>query len=565
MWMGMRRTLLRGARGATVALIGTGLPLVSDAALGTRAQEELEFHVNTYTTGAQSFPAVCAAAAGGFVVVWESGVPLDDGDGQDGSFLGVFGQRFAPGGARLGEEFAVNSYTTDYQAFPAVACDDAGNFVVVWSSFLQDGDSDGIFAQRFNSGGAPAGSEFRVNSYTRGAQSYPRVGSDREGNFVIVWSSTGQDGDGNGVFAQRYSSSGAPRGSEFQVNTYTAGNQSYPDVAVDAGGGFVVVWASDSQDGGGPGIFARRFVSSGLPVGNELQVHAAFAAQAPPAVDADDEGGFVVAWTQQRRDGKGHEVVARRYGPDGGATGSEFPVNTYTTGDQVMPAVALTATGDFVVAWTSYGQDGSDGGIFARRFAEGGVPRGSEFQVNTFTPGAQYSAAVSITDGGDFVLAWASHQEGGSFSEIIARWYAAPTATFTMTRSPTATAGPSPNASVTSTATRTRTPTAPRSPSPTPSPSPSPTATVDPSSTPTDTAAPTATETEVPTPTVTPSPLSGDCSSDGRVTIDEVLLAINVAFGKATLDECKAADRSQDGIVTIEEIVAAVNAVLATA
>jgi len=42
-------------------------------------------------------------------------------------------------------------------------------------------------------------------------------------------------------------------GSEFQVNTYTTGAQYFPSVAMDATGNFVVVWTSSGQDGDGPG------------------------------------------------------------------------------------------------------------------------------------------------------------------------------------------------------------------------------------------------------------------------------------------------------------------------
>jgi S-layer family protein len=33
----------------------------------------------------------------------------------------------------------------------------------------------------------PAGGEFPVNSFTPGHQAYPSVASDRDGNFVVVW------------------------------------------------------------------------------------------------------------------------------------------------------------------------------------------------------------------------------------------------------------------------------------------------------------------------------------------------------------------------------------------
>ena len=52
----------------------------------------------------------------------------------------------------------------------------------------------------------------------------------------------------------------------------------------------------------------------------------------------------------------------------GTALGSEFLINTYTAQNQIHPAVAMDADGDFVIAWASSGQDGSHGGVYAKRF-----------------------------------------------------------------------------------------------------------------------------------------------------------------------------------------------------
>ena len=63
--------------------------------------------------------------------------------------MGVFGQRYASSGSALGTEFQVNTYTTGSQSEAAVASDAAGGFVVVWSSYGQDGSSSGIFGERY--------------------------------------------------------------------------------------------------------------------------------------------------------------------------------------------------------------------------------------------------------------------------------------------------------------------------------------------------------------------------------------------------------------------------------
>ena len=66
-----------------------------------------------------------------------------------------------------------------------------------------------------------------------------------------------------------------------------------------------------------------------------------------------------------------------------------------------MPALAVEPDGDFVVAWQSYLQDGSYYGIFGQRYARDGSPRGAEFRVNTFTTGYQVAAQGCRQQGGE--------------------------------------------------------------------------------------------------------------------------------------------------------------------
>jgi hypothetical protein len=51
----------------------------------------------------------------------------------------------------------------------------------------------------------------------------------------------------------------------------------------------------------------------------------------------------------------------------------------------------------------------------------------------------------------------------------------------------------------------------------------------------------------------------GDCSLDGNVTIDEILVMVNLALGNPTAVECPAADCNGNGEVTVDEIIKAVN------
>ncbi len=87
----------------------------------------------------QREPAVAAAADGGFLVTWQ---------GQDGDNYGIFGRYLSENGTPASGEFRVNTFTSNYQMRPAVAAAGAGEFLVVWESAFQDGSGVGVYGQR---------------------------------------------------------------------------------------------------------------------------------------------------------------------------------------------------------------------------------------------------------------------------------------------------------------------------------------------------------------------------------------------------------------------------------
>jgi hypothetical protein len=374
-----------------------------------------EFRVNTYTTNGQTAPSVSADPEARFVVAWQ-------GNGQDGSGFGVFGQRYFINGIPMGPEFRVNTYTTGDQFEPSAAQFAGGSFVVVWTS-----TQGGIFGQRFLSG-PPAGPEFRVNTYTTATQYQPAVAADLFGNFVVVWSSAGQDGAGAGVFGQRYTTSGAPMGPEFRVNSYTTGDQYRPAVAFAWTGDFVVVWQDGMVgDGAGRGVFGQRFDGSGAPVGAEFQVDTYTTNfQGFPSVSADASGDFVVVWmggTVPAGGGGDLDVFGQRYSSAGNTLGPEFRVNTYTTGLQESPSLTVDGSGNFVVVWLDEEQDPFGGDIFGQRYASSGDPVGSEFRVNTYMTNVQANPSVASIGGGTFVVAWQSASQDGSAYGVFGQRY----------------------------------------------------------------------------------------------------------------------------------------------
>ncbi|MDH3913626.1 MAG: hypothetical protein OEU09_20300, partial [Rhodospirillales bacterium] len=345
-----------------------------------------EFRVNSETDNFQGNPAIAMDADGDFVVVWAS---IGQDDPSDTSFLGlgVFAQRYDAAGNTVGTEFQVNIETSSAQTFPAVAMDADGDFVVVWQSLGQDGDNWGVFARRYDAAGTAQGTEFRINTETSSAQRSPALAMDPDGDFVVVWASRGQDDPldnsygGYGIYARRYDAAGSAQDPEFQVNSFTTSAQLWPDIAMGADGDFVVVWQSLNQDGDGLGVFAQRFDAAGNAQAPEFRASPTTTGnQLWPSVAIDADGDFIVTWAGNAQ-GDYYGVSAQRYTAVGDAEGSEFRVNSFTTGEQSLPEVAMDADGDFVVAWQSFGQDGDNYGIYAQRH-QGAGPVAGDFTVD---------------------------------------------------------------------------------------------------------------------------------------------------------------------------------------
>ena len=367
-----------------------------------------EFQVNTRTADSQNRATAAIDDAGAFVIVWES-------TAQDGEGDGVFARRFDAAGVALAFEFQINSFTFSDQARANVAREANGDFVVAWSSSFQDGSDYGVFLRRFNSSGIGIGAELQVNTFTENAQLGPQVAMDADGDFVVVWVGS-RDGDSFGVFGRRFASGGSPLASEFQVNAHTLDTQTSPAIAMNRGGAFVVAWQSYNQDGAGQGIFGRRFTSGGTGYGEFKANTHTIDDQSQPAVGMRGDGAFVVTWhSEGGQDGDGTGVFARRFFSAGGAITNDFQVNVQALGEQTYPAVGVRDNGDIVIAWSGTEQDGDSNGVFARRFTSSGAASGGETQINVYTPGSEGLPDVAVGPAGDFVITWEQEpgQDGG--------------------------------------------------------------------------------------------------------------------------------------------------------
>jgi hypothetical protein len=179
-----------------------------------------------------------------------------------------------------------------------------------------------------------------------------------------------------------------------------------PSAATDADGDFVIAWVGATAGGNFDSI-GRRFNAAGQPQGGEFIVNTATGEnEQHAAVAMDATGDFVIVWSNLR--GGGANVYARRYNAAGVPKAGPAVLTATAHVAEARPDVAVDADGEFVVAWTEGASN--EFSIFAQRFRATGAQQGSKFPVQTFDTSGARGASVAMDADGDFVVAWESYQ-----------------------------------------------------------------------------------------------------------------------------------------------------------
>jgi hypothetical protein len=397
--------------------------LLSHAAFAQIEPLGSEYSLSGPLAGDQVFPAAAVNASGGYVV-WQDAF-------SDGNGIGISARRLdSTLSPSVLAPFRVNQQTVGNQQNPQLAMLPSGAAGFVW----QGGSTrhDQIWFRALNIGGTFANaSEVRVNLHTNSPQTKPVIAALANDGYVIAWESMHQDGNYKGIFMRVVGPAGQMVTAPVQVNQFTANNQRSPAIASLAGGGFIVIWASESEGLGTisdvlrVNIYARIYDNSGTPITDEFRINGpGNVVCANPAVTSLAGGGFMVAWSQRSERPNSWDVYARSFDADHTPAAASFRLNTHTYGDQFAPRVASVGNVQIAV-WTSLGQDGNGRGVIGR-FLLDGAPQGSDFG-NTTTIASDQMHPVVVSDSVDRMLAiWTSYQAPvGSGFNLYGQRYAA--------------------------------------------------------------------------------------------------------------------------------------------
>ncbi|MFL6196780.1 MAG: hypothetical protein ACJ75H_21530 [Thermoanaerobaculia bacterium] len=245
------------------------------------------------------------------------------------------------------------------------------------------------------------------------------VALDGQGVITLVWAQLSPGGAaGATVVGRRFGADDQPLGKDivFEATPSFVGG-----VAANQSGRYVVSWTRNRRGArgrdvvvrtAGPGVKTRTLVANGpeaLPRG-------------AGKVAIDRAGNFVVVWPAETR--AGTRVFGQRFNANGSKRGPEFNVSTFPgdQGEQGVSSVAMNPlTGEFVVVWAGYTEDGIPEGIFGQRFGFFTGRQGGSFQVSVTALQQQVAVNVGRANDGSFVVVWSQRRTGEPVTDVFAQ------------------------------------------------------------------------------------------------------------------------------------------------
>jgi hypothetical protein len=386
--------------------------------------------------GDQVFPDVAVTPSGGFAV-WQDNIT-------DGSGWGVSARRLDSTLSGTLSTFRVNVQGTNDQENPRVALFKNGGAAFVWQGGKPSYQH--IYARFLTPTNTfLTTTDLVVSTFTNNFQINPALTVLNNSNVVVVWGSFNQAGSNSlqDVYGQILSPTGQKVGTNFLINQFISYNQRTPAIAALKNGGFVVAWVSeqeraaynyigfDNTNGtltsqvGLPSvdIYARLYTSNGVAKSNEFLVNIDTRPSANPSVAAAADGSFMVAWGEKDVvvTDNSWDIYARTFSSSG-VGGAAVRVNSRLYGDQYAPRISAIGA-DYLIVWTSLGQDGSREGVFGQFVHEDGSLVGGEFRVNTTTLGQQMQPAVASDGAEQFLVVWTSYTFSPNGMDLFAQRY----------------------------------------------------------------------------------------------------------------------------------------------
>ncbi len=362
--------------------------------------------IDRFLTAGRADPAVAALADGGWVIVWLAAYP-------EGGTKPIQARFDRDGRAAAAAPLPAGLRGRATHEDTRVAATADGGWVVAWHAGTAGGESLGIECVAFDSeGGCRTEHPVRATSTAAGRLSAPVLTATAGGGFVVTWGVESEDGTTLTIMQRAFDSRGLPFDREQAVHAATVGWQFEVDVTPVADGGWIVVWEAFEGDGAHPGIFLQRFGPAGEPVAAAESVVSpgSQAWQFDPFAVALANGGYLVCWEALDPDHVGLSLYQRCYTAQGAVRpGTEPRVNAMPLGWRFKPVVLALPDGGWDTTWISEARSRTTWGVFQRRFDAFGVAQRLNGHLGAAAADIEQPPLCTVLDDGGLVMTWTTH------------------------------------------------------------------------------------------------------------------------------------------------------------
>ena len=306
---------------------------------------------------------------------------------------------------------------------PTVAMANDGSFVIAWVAKDQDGDKDGIYAQRFDASGlaqvptnriADSGyvtsSEFRVHISATDDQDEPSVALLADGRMIASWS---DNAAGNVTRLALIETDGSITWDTQPI--VTSGDQKLGVVSVNPANGQPILVVQHATAANDALSVAMIQTTDGSVQGSVLTIDSPSFDYTEPAISINGATEQMVL-AFMGKDGGDERVFFSRIdisGAGGPSLIDAAPVDVTGSSDVDNPDAAFSDLNHIVVVW----EDKGSNDVFARQYdGASGLPVGLSTTVNSVTGGGQDVPYV-VLHGSTATVIW--HGDGPTDNDGI--------------------------------------------------------------------------------------------------------------------------------------------------
>ena len=322
--------------------------------------------VSSTAMGTEAFgPAIAIDANGNALAAWGQFTPPVP---PISVAADIWSSRYDAGTGLWGTPATIED-DADVARNPDIAFDLNGDALTVW----QQGPNQnwGVWFNRFTAATVSWGMATLIQDDDPGDTGAPKIAVDAGGNAIAVWSQSIDDmGTRSDLWASFYTASSGTWGTPEKIETDDAGSVFQPQVAIDASGNAIAIWAQDDAPEADPdvrtSIWSNRF-TAGTGWGSAELVETDDTGNAwSPQIAIDSDGNALAVW-QQSGGNDLFDAVANRYtlgtgwaSPQiiGAETGSE--PNGF-----LEPQIAIDNNGNAIAVWQQF--DGTVRNVWANR------------------------------------------------------------------------------------------------------------------------------------------------------------------------------------------------------